>query len=133
MEVGDILKWNYKQSSTRAASVSDIITTDILTSASEEDAIFIDMATGKETKVVPESRAVSVSTYLEAGYEYEPAIMTISNTNNNKTSTGENTGESEDSMSNNERNQESSSGGGCSAELFGIGTLLVLFLKKKRA
>ena len=44
--------------------------------ADDTTAVFIDTTTGKEITSVPESRAVTVSTYLDEKYDYEPVVLT---------------------------------------------------------
>ncbi len=84
MKTGDTLFWCFK----RSLSTESANTASVYSSEYGEDAVFIDTATKKETKVIPESRAVSVSTYLETGYIYEPVVMTVASTSNIQSSGG---------------------------------------------
>ena len=80
MKVSDFLVFSSRRTlSSEAVSAINSMITVADTTTDETSAIFIDTVTKKETDVVPESRAVSVSTYLEAGCEYEPVVMTVSN------------------------------------------------------
>ena len=72
----------------RSLSTTSMNTASLHLSYHDENAVFIDTATKKETKVVPESRALSVSAYLEVGYTYEPVIITISNDDTSSGSSG---------------------------------------------
>ena len=145
MKVGDLLIWRCSQ------SVSNASVTHFLASASEEnEAIFIDNATKKETKVVPASRNVSVSTYLKADYVYEPVIMTASgspspssgNKSDNKTN-ADTTSEGkfrndypEDNYEDHNTEKGSGAGGGggggCVTGLHGILWLSLAFVAKKK-
>ena len=108
MKTGDTLVCYFK----RSLSAENTNTASVYSSEYGEEAVFIDTATKKETKVVPESRAVSVSAYLETGYIYEPVIMTVANNSN----------------------PQGSGGGGCNAGLamFSAFTLVGAAFMKRR-
>lgn len=108
MKNGDTLVWCCK----RSLSNVNTNTASVYSSDYEEEVIFIDTAIKEETKVVPESRAVSVSAYLETGYIYEPVVMTVANNSNKQVSGG---------------------GGGCNSGFVMLGAFALagaLFLKK---
>ena len=80
--------------------------------AADDDAtVFIDAATGKETKVVPESKQVTVATIFEGGKTYQPVVAASTET---KKSGG------------------SSSSSGCDAGFGTLALMAVAFLGAKK-
>ena len=83
--------------------------------ADDTTAVFIDTTTGEEITTVPESRAVTVSTYLDENYDYEPVVLTEAD------KSSDNSG-------------GSGGGGGCNAGLGGLALLgLAMLTARKRS
>lgn len=83
MVTGHHLIWSVS----RSARVGMVQAAGVSLAADDTTAVFIDTTTGKKITDVPESRAVTVSTYLDEKYDYEPVVLTETDTDEDKSPT----------------------------------------------